>query len=355
MIKPTDVLRQLIRRLPNETDRFCGAQITITNLRIEGGYLKFNAASVLPYFIVNKLKMLNPCVAVYNPVTNTTTITTTNKNKITTPLDSSTNKLDTHVETDVGFFRIVLSSNGFEFQVAGNASAATILKEPIIYSAGLNQNISTMAGVVSAKLKEASYDCVCEGAVFDYRLNLNVMPTTARMVDHYASLPKNTSALWAYVVFGERNTISKPNADAGIISEARGTNDEILKVSTSFDVYVWWGTDTSQEAAKKQQDEAFGDVYDLMNRCLFGHISDETGAGDWQCIPRSNQIAEADTLPNYVHRYSYLVVESIRYSENGQRQDVDYFNEPFSKVDFSLFIQSGSEQPQELKIDIDYF
>ncbi len=353
MIKPSDVLRQLVRRLPHETTRFCGAAIVKSNLRIESGFLKFQTAATLPYFVVRNLKMLNPCSAFYNPSSKLTIITTTNKNKITTPKDSSQNKLDTHVQTDAGEFRIFRSVSAYIFEVIGDASSAVLLKEPIFYSAGLNQNVSVVAGTVSAKMKDATYNCVCEGEVFDFRLNINIVPNIDRMVAHYASLPKNTGSLWAYVIFGERQTISKPAADAGIISEAKGTNDEILKVSTDFDLFVWWSTDTQQEAAKNQQDEAYSEIYDILNRCLFGHISDETGRGDWLCVPKSSGGGQTETLSNYVHRYSFLVVESINYADDGQRQEVDYFNEPATNVDWSLLIQAGNESPQELKIDFD--
>lgn len=348
MIKPTDVLRQLIRRLPFETDRFSNV-ITFSNLRIENGILKFNAQNY-PYYTIRSLKMLNPCVGAYS--SGITRIATVNNHKFTNPILP---KDVYEIETDVGIFTIHRVVDRNTIDVIGNASASNFLKEKIIKSAGLVVNSGLISGEAEVILSESSYNCNCEGEIASPYLNINIVPTTARMVDHYASKAKNINGLWAYIIFGDRNTISKPTSDAGLIMTAKGVQVEILKVSTDFDIYVWWPTLTNQEAAKKQQDESFDEVYNILNRCLFGQINDTTGIDGYLCAPKSNGIAEAETLSNYIHRYGFLALDEINYADCGQRQEVDHYSEHIGAIDFGLFIQAGDDAPQEMKVDIDNF
>ena len=346
MIKPSDILRQIVRRIPNETGRFCNT-IAHTNLRIESGFLKFNASVDSEYIVVGELKMLNPCTT--NKVGAMTQVNTSSKHKFT----GGQNVL---VETDTGEFKLHRVVNDTSIEVVGDATNSSVVKERLINSAGLMKVDSNSGGQVQSKIiGEFSYDCMCEGVVYNSRLNVSIVPTTKRMVDHYSSQAKATDKLWMYLVFGDRRTLSKPEADAGQISVAQGMSHENLKVATEFDIYVWWPTNTKNENARKQLDDAHDEIYDALNRCLFGQISDNTGIGDYHCVPRFGGVAEAETLSNFVYQYGFLVIETISYVEDGQRQRVDYFDEPVANLDFELLIQSGDETPQPLSLDIDNF
>ena len=348
MIKPSDVLRQIIRRLPFETARFC-KPITATNARIIDGYLQFNASipTADKYVVITGLTMLNP---VTNAKASQATITLTLQN----PHKLFNSEQPQQVTTDKGVFTLHRVVDGHTIELVTTDTSITKVMERLTVAAGYQPIYSNVNGLIKVKMQgEYSYPSDVTANIYSQRLNVVVTTTTKRMVDHYASLPANSGGLWAYIVFDDRNTLSKPEADAGQITTAKGVEDETLKISTAFDVFVWWATQSEQENARQQADEAYSTIYNAFNRCFFGHISDETGAGGFQCVPAGSGMAEAETLSNYIHRYSFLAVETIRYCDEGQRQEIDYFAEVVNRVNMGLFIQSGNDAPQPMSINLD--
>jgi hypothetical protein len=350
MITPNDILRQLIRRLPYETVKFCEI-LPYTHLKIVSGNLTFKSVNEFKdkKIVSNGIKMINPCVQVtLNGML--TIILTKNNHKFSTPKDGNV----VMVETDIGSFQLqgVLGAN--QISVIGDANGATVIKEQLKSSCSLMDVISNIDGVVTVKLgNEYSYNCDCEGALYSAIFKITTSPTISKMITHYASLPKNNDKLWLYIIAGDRRTISKPTSDAGTIFDGMSYQHEELKVTTEFDLYVWFPTHTSNENAREQINEAYNVLYNALNRCLFGQISDETGKGGYQCVPHSSGTSEAESIPNYVHHYKYLCLEVISYACDGQNQDVDYYNEPLTNLDMRLLIKSGDEEPQSMNIKFD--
>ena len=355
MIKPDDVLRHLCNVLPLVTDKFSDF-VAVTSAHIDAN-LKLvltmahgDKFKVGRGYGIKSLVLKNPiesCNAIGNGLHE---ITTAQISRVTE--NSNTGGIR-QVEIDGwGWCDVVAANSARKITVRyqGDAVCGGFLLEYLSteLSAAVCEGVSgnrVTFGLSSGYWYEC--DCLCDAAVAS--VNIIITATPERAVEIYTSNYESTAKnLWCFLIFGDRATVSKANNAAGIVMQGQGmTQVDSITVGTDFDLLVFFPRRGAQESARAQINEAYGEIYEAFEACLFGY----SGITGYHFAPRASGIAKSQTLANYIHQYSWQAINERKTDVHGIAPKLLYWDVPIREVDVGFLIDAG-DTPQDMRLQV---
>jgi hypothetical protein len=344
MIAPFFILRHFYAIAPFAgLDDFAN-EITPTTAAIDDdGNIVLTVASPAAFKIGNSYTVRGKMA---NPFTSTTffdgfKITTSRPHNLTTPAKPNDAKT-----CDIGAgCEIVRVYSDTEVEVKGDVSGG-ILYEPI-QTEGVNCKCLSVDG--NLVTLEASIGYVYESTIVDCRVivsqNIITVPTAERALENYTE--QTNGKPFVYLIMGDRTTAAKAGSQAGIIANGRNSNPETYQVGTLFDLIVFWPK-KQNENNRFQMEEAYGRIYEQLNRVFFGANS---GGLDVQITPVSSVYVEAQSdYVHYAQKYSFQAIDFIQSDVDGIKDDWIYFNEAIRTVNFDLFVDTSFEAETQQKM-----
>lgn len=328
---PEDVLRHFYSATPSQFVE----SISVTGAYINAGALHVTASAPLVVgksCYVGKANLLNP-ISVVGSLASGWMITTDYAHKLTLPTTFDTTCAANFIALDI--------PNAHQVFTRGEQPSGHLL-EPVDF--GLCEVLSNDGSEIRFKLPDGYfYNAAVSIASVASRVNVAIVPDAQRAKQVYV---EGSKQLWAFIIFGDRNSLPDSNQQAGVINESKGGNAQVL-VSTDFTILVVWPSQSAQESARKQLNEAYGAVYSALNRLFFGKRF-----SDYRTVPVGNGIAEIKTMPHYAHAYEFQSIERIDFERDGANSAT--FNEPVRFVDGRLLVDCGQTEPQEIQFNVEF-
>jgi hypothetical protein len=255
-------------------------------------------------------KMANPFTS--TPFFDNFKITTLLPHNLTTPAkpnDAKTCDIGTGCE-------IVQVYSDTVVEVKGDVSSG-ILYEPI-QTEGVNCKCLSVDGNVVTL--ESSLGYVYESTIVGCNVivsqNIITVPTAERALENYTQ--QASGKPFVYLIMGDRTTAAKVRSQAGIIANGRNSNPENYQVGTLFDLIVFWPK-KQNENNRFQIEEAYGRIYEQLNRVFFGANS---GGLDVQITPIGSGYVEAQSdYVHYAHQYSFQAIDFIKSDIDGIKDE----------------------------------
>jgi hypothetical protein len=275
-------------------------------------------------------------------------ITTTQPHNLTTPIKQLDEK-NCDIGTGCGIIE-VLNSN--QAVINGDVSSG-ILYEPI-QTEGVNcECISVVGNVVTLRGGIGYvYPCSIDGCEVVLRQNIISVPSYERALQVYTE--QTNGKPFAFVVMGDRATAAKARSQAGIVANGESVNPESYQVGTLFDIVVFWSKKQAESNAF-QIEEAYGRIYEAMNRIFFGV---RIGGRATQITPIGSGFVDAQSdKVHYVHQYQFQAVDWIDSSVDGVKEEWLTYNEAVRRVKFDLYVDDvfEAETQQKMVADIELY
>ena len=354
MITPDNVLTHLYRYLPLITDRFTELS-PVTYSEIVAAGSGFNlvldvdstaAFTVGRSYPVPQITLYNPITAIVGSASTGYTLTTANPHSLTMPrmpqdattFDLSSGWIDSII-TGVPDLNTIFTRNG-EPTIPSDVSLVEMR------NGGYFELVAKTATQLTFALPDGYfYPCLCDVAHVASRLNVAIVPDADRAKQVYTA--GTAAALWAFIIFGDRNSIPSDGQQAGVTLEGKQNIDNLM-VSTQVNILVVWPRQAGQESARKQLNEAYGLVYNALNSAMFGAKLD----GVYRIAPVGNGPSEITDLANYAHAYEYQSLQTIDVLTDGLRPDLINQSAPIRFIDGNLLVDCGETDPQSIRFDV---
>jgi hypothetical protein len=354
MMGSDDVLKQFYKLAPIVTDRFSAGQAVLSAVINASLDLVITIADTSKFVVgqsyaVSELTMLNPITnAVLNPTTGWT-LTTANAHTLTTPnpLSDSENITLNSIWADKAQVKSIPSKTTIIVTTSEIASPVGAgLKETPQAAAGYLNLIAknSTSNTLTFKLNEGYYyPCQCIVSKVYSRLNVAVVRDIERATQIYSTAILQPNELWAFIVMGDRVSVSNSDQIAGIVSESRG-NVSNFRVSTEFTILVFWQAQGETESERVQINEAYDYVYRTVNAIYFGA---KLGDSTFRTVPSGNG-QSVSTRPNYVHAYEYQTIDIVDPWQDGVDINNTHYNVPVRNVVLDAFVSDGRTTKQSI-------
>lgn len=362
MITPVEILEHLYHVLPHVTGRFY-KKIIPESAKINDDLTLTITLTDASQFVVgeryniHEVDMINPVVGCAGSPSQGWTLETKNNHLITKPRrenDRKTFVVDGNWDREQKIYSVpnrktVVVRNGEETAFAGS------IIERLYGETGFMECVGVDASAVTFKFNVGSvYPCDCHVGFLSTVLNVAIVPDIERAKQIYSESNNDDHSLFAFLIMGDRNTISDKNAEAGIYAKNQ-TGKTYLEVTTAFNILVFWPRNSGQESARFQIHEAYGDIQTVFNRVFFGHrFNRESG---FKIIPAGAGIADASNVANFAFVYEYQAIDRIETENDGISPEYLYYDVPIrdiNSISGDMYVSDGNDtQPIFINANLD--
>ena len=356
MITPDDLLIHMYKVLPKLSSRFFVKTIPMSAEINQGLELVVTLSDTSGFklgrrYNINEVDMINPVTNCIGSMSQGWTLTTSNPHRITKPMHRKDRvKFITfgtwggeQIITDVPDRQTVFTRNGEDEAFIGS------IIERLQGEDGFVECVKVDGNTAHFKMNEGYvYPSVCNIGFITKRLNIAVVSDIDRAGQVYTQNMKDgDQSLFAFLIMGDRNVIADKNADAGIVAE-NGSGHTYLKVTTGFNIVIFWPRNKTQEAAKQQIQEAYGEINTLFNRVFFGYKYNRTDG--LKIMPVGSGYGETADKANFCFVYEYQVIDQIQTEHEGYSFTADLTNidVPVRDIEYQMYVSDGHSDPQSI-------